>query len=66
MCKVDWIKPGVPVEVFLLDGYRIGVVRFVDGRDICIDIPCQGGAFQAWVDVSQCSRYVPKDNTAAT
>ena len=60
MSAVEKITPGRRVNVFLLNGYKTGTVRRIDGRDIQVEINCETGVFIAWVDISQCTIEIPK------
>ena len=60
MSAVEKITPGRQVNVFLLNGYKTGIVRQIDGRDIQVEIDCKTGIFTAWVDINQCTVDFPK------
>ena len=52
--------PGDRVKVFILDGYKSGIIRLIDGRNIAVDIECETGVFHAWVDACQCKMEMMK------
>lgn len=53
-------QPGTRVKVFILGGYRSGIIRLTEGNDILVDVECETGVFHAWVDISQCTIEIPK------
>lgn len=62
MNMINYIQkqPGTRVKVFILGGYKSGIIRLTDGRNILVDVECKTGVFHAWVDISQCDIDIPK------
>lgn len=55
------ITPGMTVDVYMLDGWRVGVVAAVEDGEILVNVvTSSGGRFPAWVTPGQIREHVDK------
>lgn len=54
------IKPGDVVDVYMLDGWRVGTVITVNDNEIRVNVTAAtGGRFDAWVTPGQVRKHIP-------
>ena len=59
-CQIG-ITPGMTVDVYMLDGWRTGVVVAVEDGEILVNVvTSSGGRFPAWVTPGQVREHVAK------